>query len=256
MAKKKQIKASKKALYGRLRDRGDLTLLAENIAASLVVSWLFYDVWWMAAVLFVPLSVLNGRRFREKQKKEFERRFILEYKEFLRNLISGLETGYSVENAFLEAERQHRRLFDEKTVLLGELHAINASVELRTPIEKAFTEFSERHPYEEVESFASVFSFGKSLGGNYVENLRTTARKLEEKVELKEEIAATFAEKQLELQIMSVMPLGIVVYMKLGSPGFMAPVYGNPLGIVIMTGCICIYAVALVLGKKVVDIEV
>ena len=221
-----------------------------------MIAWLFYDSAWMLLPLVLPVSILNGRRFHEKQKKEFERQFILEYKEFLRNLISGLETGYSVENAFMEAERQHKRLFEEQSVLLKELHAINASVGLRMPIEKAFLQFSERHPYEEVANFASIFSFGKRLGGNYVENLRTTARKLEEKVELKQEIAATFAEKQLELTIMSGMPLGIVIYMKLGSPGFMVPVYHNPLGIAIMTGCMGIYVAAMILGKKVVDIEV
>ena len=220
------------------------------------MAWLFYDLWGMALLLIVPVSIFNSRRYCEKQKKEFEKRFIVEYKEFLRNLISGLETGYSVENAFVEAERAHHRLFEEGSVLGDELHAINASVALRTPVEKAFYEFAERYPYEEVLSFASVFSFGKRLGGNYVENLRTTARKLEEKVELKQEIETTFAEKQLELSIMSIMPMGIVVYMKLGSPAFMEPIYHNLIGMAIMTACLGVYLLAIVLGKRVVDIEV
>lgn len=220
------------------------------------MAWIFYDAFWLAVPLLVPVVLLNGKRFREKQRQEQEKRFIAEYKELLKNLISGLEAGYSVENAFAEAERQHQQLFMEESVLLPELHAINIATALRTPVEKAFEEFANRHPYEEVLSFAEIFSFGKRLGGNYVENLRTTARKLEEKVELKQEIAATFAEKRLELSVMSVMPLGIVVYMKLGSPEFLAPLYHNLLGVAVMSGCIAVYLLAMWLGKRIVDIEI
>ncbi len=206
--------------------------------------------------MFFPVVYFNGKRFFEKEAKNYEKQFTLEYKEFLRNLISSLETGYSVENAFVEAEKQHQRLFEKETVLLEELHAINTSVTLMTPVEKAFEEFADRHPYEEVLSFSAVFSFGKRLGGNYVENLRTTARKLEEKVELKEEIAATFAQKQLELSIMSVMPIGIVIYMRLGSPAFLNPIYHNVIGVGLMTGCLVVYLLAVIVGKRVVNIEV
>lgn len=217
---------------------------------------MFYDLWGMALVLFIPVAVWNGRRFREKQRRQKEERFIVEYKELLRNLISGLETGYSVENAFLEAERQHRHLFETDSVLLPELHAINGAVALRVPIEKAFHSFAERHPYEEVLSFASIFAFGKRLGGNYIANLRTTARKLEEKMDLKQEITTMFAEKQLELSVMSVMPMVIIAYMKVGSAGFLAPMYRNPVGMIIMTGCIGIYVVALTIGRQIISIEV
>ena len=89
-----------------------------------------------------------------------------------------------------------------------------------------------------------------------MDNLRSTARKLEEKVELKQEIAATFAEKRLELSVMSVMPMAIILYMKLGSPEFLAPMYHNLLGMLIMSGCIIAYLAAMILGKRIVDIEI
>ncbi|MBR1634077.1 MAG: type II secretion system F family protein [Lachnospiraceae bacterium] len=231
-------------------------LAAEDVGLALLLAWTFYDAYWMAIVLLAPVVFFNGRRYWEKQSQQREKQFIAEYKEMLKNLISGLEAGYSVENAFAEAERQHRQLFPEQSVLAAELHAINAATALRTPIERAFGEFAGRFPYEEVLGFAEIFSFGKRLGGNYVENLRTTARKLEEKVELKQEIAATFAEKRLELSVMSVMPMGIVVYMKLGSPEFLAPMYHNVLGITVMSGCIAVYLGAILLGKRIVEIEI
>ena len=231
-------------------------LAAEDAGLALLAAWVFYDTVWLAIPLLGPVIVLNGRRFREKRQRERETRFIGEYKELLKNLISGLETGYSVENAFLEAERQHRQLFGEESVLVEDLHAVNAAVALRMPVEKAFMQFAHKYPYEEVLNFASIFSFGKRLGGSYVDNLRTTARKLEEKVDLKQDIAATIAEKRLELSVMSVMPMAIIAYMKCGSPDFLAPVYHNLAGIVIMSGCIGVYVFAMMLGRRVVAIEV
>ena len=139
-------------------------LAAEDVGIAFLAAWIFYDVFWMAAPLLAPVIWFNGKRFFEKQRQEREQSFIAEYKELLKNLISGLEAGYSVENAFVEAERQHSQLFSENSVLLSELHAVNAATALRTPIEKAFSEFASRHPYEEVLSFAEVFSASGSAG--------------------------------------------------------------------------------------------
>ena len=222
----------------------------------MAVAWVFYDSLWAAVLLFVPVSFVNGKRFTAKQRELYEKQFILEYKELLKSLVSGLETGYSVENAFVEAEKHHRQLFAKDSVIADELKRINAAVALMMPVEKAFSEFADRHPYEEVTGFADIFSFGKRLGGNYVENLRRTAVKLEEKVDLKQEIATTVAEKQLELSVMSVMPMAIIAYMRIGSPDFLAPVYHNWFGVALMSGCMVFYLLSMILGKKVVSIEI
>ena len=233
-----------------------MILVAEDIGLALLIGWVFYNNLWASIPLLIPVSYLNGNRYYEKHDRRRQENFIAEYKELLKNIISGLETGFSVENTFVEAEKLHLRLYGSDSVLLSDLHAVNAAVKLRTPIETAFEEFAARHPYEEVTSFASVFSFGKRLGGNYIDNLRATARKLEEKVGLKQEIAATIAQKRLELSVMSVMPMLIITYMKISSGDFMSPMYDNLLGRIVMSGCVLVYAAARVLGKKVISIEV
>ena len=123
---------------------------------------------------------------------------MVEYKEFLLGLISSLESGYSVENAFLEAEQGIVRMFGANSVIAGELHRMNAKVELKAPVERAFLEFAASFPYEEAVNFANIFAFAKRLGGDYIRNIRRTAEKIEQKVELKQEITAAVAEKQME----------------------------------------------------------
>ncbi len=230
--------------------------VVQDIGLSLLIAWIFYDTLWMAIPLMIPVVILNGKRFKQECRRRDEKRFTSEYKELLANLIAGLESGYSVENAFIEAERSHFALFGKGSLIIADIHVINQAVGLKTPVEKAFEAFAAKYPYEEVTGFASVFSFGKRLGGNYVDNLRSTAKKIEEKVELKQDIAATIAQKRLELTVMSVMPILIIAYMRVCSGGFLAPMYHNLTGAVIMSVCIAVYVAALFIGRKVVDIEV
>ena len=64
------------------------------------------------------------------------------------------------------------------------------------------------------------------------------------------------SKKKSEQMVMSVMPAGIICYLKLTSPGFLDVLYGNPFGICAMTVCMVIYGLSYWLGVKIVDIEV
>ena len=55
---------------------------------------------------------------------------------------------------------------------------------------------------------------------------------------------------------MSVIPLGIIGYMRLSFPEFMAGLYGNLPGAAFMSICLGAYIAAWKLGCKIVEIEV
>jgi tight adherence protein B len=128
-------------------------------------------------------------------------------------------------------------------------------VQVSVPIEKAFQMICKRHPYEEVLAFAEIFEFGKRLGGDYGKNLRRTAEKINEKMALKQEIQALTAEKRLELLVMSVMPIGILLYMKIGTGEFMAPLYGNMFGVILMSAMLLLYFGMLKLGVFIIQVK-
>ena len=62
--------------------------------------------------------------------------------------------------------------------------------------------------------------------------------------------------KEAEQMIMSLMPAGIILYLKLTSPGFLSVLYGNLFGMCAMTLCLGIYVLSYWLGRRIVDIEV
>ena len=71
-----------------------------------------------------------------------------------------------------------------------------------------------------------------------------------------EELSERTKLSDVEFQVMSVIPFGIVLYMTVSFPEFMGNLYGNIAGRGVMTGCLIIYLVAYGLGRKIIEIEV
>lgn len=186
----------------------------------------------------------------------FAKQLETEYREMFLSITGSLQTGYSIEKAFEEAGESLKILYGEKSVLIPHVRELNTKVRLRKPVEEAFVELSEKFDNEDLSDFAQIFRFGKRLGGDYVKNIRDTTRRITERVEVRQEIRSAIAQQQMELKIMTVMPLGILGYMKVSAPEFMEPSYGNVIGVAVMTVCLFIYAGAIVLGKKITDIQI
>lgn len=96
----------------------------------------------------------------------------------------------------------------------------------------------------------------KKSGGDSVQIIRKAISNLCSKIEVEQDIQVGLAAKRLEFKIMSCVPLGILLYMRISFKEFMDVLYGNPLGVSIMTTCLCIYVVALIWGNKIVKVEV
>ena len=55
----------------------------------------------------------------------------------------------------------------------------------------------------------------------------------------------------MELNIMKVMPFGILFYISISNPGYFDPLYHNILGIAVMSGCLVAYLTAYAIGEAV-----
>jgi len=66
----------------------------------------------------------------------------------------------------------------------------------------------------------------------------------------------TRAAKKTEQRIMDLAPFAILIYVGASSPEFLAPLYGNPLGVCVMTVCLLTYAGAFLLAEKILDIRI
>ena len=222
---------------------------------SFLVSWLFYDcLWVMAAGIFVfypALLLANG--YKENRRRK---RLNLEFKDYMYGVGSALLAGYSIENAFVESQKDVRELYGEKSVLLEELGNLKQRLGMKENLEKILKEFGRASGCEDIESFVEVFCYAKRGGGDFLGIIQTTIRRICDKIEVAEEIETTIAQKVLEQKVMSVVPILVLVFFRFSSPEFIGMLYGNAFEILVMTAVLVLYGLAMLWGRKIVEIEV
>ncbi len=229
--------------------------ILEAAVLSGLIAWLFYHSFWVFPCGVVLLPFLFRRRLRQGAEKR-RLRLREDFKEAIRVVASSMYAGYSVENAFVEAEKELRQLLGPGADMTRELHEINQQIRLNAPIENLLLDLAQRSGVEEIRSFGQVFGYAKRSGGDFPKVLRDTAERIAEKIELERELATLIAGKALEQKIMNVIPFGILAFVTLSSPGFLDIMYSSWGGRALMTGFLLFYGVAFLVSEKLVKIKV
>ena len=222
---------------------------------SLTMGILFYDSWMIGLILFIlliPLLKVERERLQKKRKRQLARQF----RDGMQALAAALSAGYSVENAFAQAVQELQRIYGAGELLPQEFAGICRKMEMNLPVEGLLQDLAERSGLPDVQEFAAVFSLIKRSGGPLPEMLRGVTRTMAEKGELEEEIRTLMAGKRMEFMLMCVLPALILAYVRLGNPGFMDPVYTGLRGRLFMSACLAVYALAVWLGQRLIQIEV
>lgn len=169
---------------------------------------------------------------------------------------ASLLAGYALENAFLDAQKELELLYGPESSMQAELEKINRQVCMNQPLEKVFREFASGCGVEEIRNFSEILTFAKRSGGDLVEIIQGTVENIGSKIQIEEEIQTMIAEKKLEQKVMNVMPMFLLAYMDFTSPGYLDVLYGNLLGILIMTTCLAVYVAAVMISERMTRIEV
>ena len=187
----------------------------------------------------------------QKRKQELSNSF----KDLMESMMAALTAGYSLENAIREARRDLSLLYSSDSYIMIELSDMCRKLNLSFPPEKLFESLGERSGVEDIVTFSQVLCTAHRSGGNLVKIMGQTSNNIREKIEIKNEIETMIAGKKLESRCMTVIPLIIIIYLRIFSPGFLNPLYHNGVGICIMTVFLAIYAGGFLLAKKIMDIS-
>ena len=112
-------------------------------------------------------------------------------------------------------------------------------------------ELGRKSGVEQIGEFAQVFSIAKRSGGNVAGVIATTVQVIHRQVEARKEARTILAARRMEQRIMSLMPFCIVLYVKLGNPGYFDSLYHNLKGILIMSLCMGVYMAAWSLSERI-----
>ena len=210
----------------------------------------------MGILLLTPLIYFYNNMKQKKVDQEKKWRLNLEFRDALLALSAALEAGYSVEHAFEEAYKDLRQLYPENADILKEFQYIINQINMNITVEKALINFSERSGVEDIYSFSEVFCTAKRTGGDLISIIKSTSNIINNKIEINREVRILIASKRLEANIMKAIPLVILVYLTISSPGYLDPLYHNLMGNLLMTIFIGLYFASLLIIDKIVAIEV
>ncbi len=241
--------------YYRLSKKEFLRFFAGGFGISVLVAWLFFrsPIGMAAAILLIPMRIRSGKRQKLLEKKQA---LLLQFRDAMRSVSLSLLSGYSVENAWLESERETEELYGAAACMTMELGRMNAAVRLNEPLEQVFYQFAFESGCEEIISFAEVFCFAKRSGGDFAKIIQKTVVRISEKIEVEREIQTVIAGKKMEQKVMSFVPFFMILYLNLTSREFMTPLYGNTLGAAVMSIALFLYLCAVMLAEKLSDIRV
>ncbi len=226
-----------------------------GMSAILVISYLFYHSL-IPAALFLPLSYLYFKQVSRRLYSKRYNKLCRQFKDSLVSLSASIEAGCSIENAVWEAYLEISVLYSRNSYMAGELISIYNQLQLSIPVEEAFSNLAARTDVDDILTFCEILKISKRTDGNLVSIIRSTASTIEEKFEIRREISTNINGKKFEQLIMSVMPILIIIYIKLTSPDFFNPLYGNIAGIAFVTICLLVYGFSIYLSLKIIKIEV
>lgn len=243
----------RKFCFRKLREQFLEIAFGEGLLLLIVVLC-YGDLIWM-----IPLQILvfpYRMALNQKKARKKERQYLLGFREFLQSLVTSLQAGYSLENACRTACVELDSLFQgRKNPTLNQLRRIVHGIELQLPLEELFMNYAEDTGIEEIYQFAVVLDISRNTGGNVVEILRTAMAHLECRMNAEEEIRVLLSGKIFEKNIMLLMPFGMLLYLRLTNPQYVACFYNTIGGHFLMTGFLLTVLLCFFWTEKIMNIS-
>ncbi len=251
----KQLKSLWRQVSNCRPDVKDIPIFAQGVLIALLFGRLFYDSW-IAVGILLPIC-LPWFVYQKRRQIERNRRLIgIQFKDMIASVLTSLRAGYSVENAFIEAQKDMEVLYGKKSLIAVQLSKLEKGIKNNIPIEKLVYRMGEESGNTDIKDFAQVFAVAKKSGGNMTEIIGRTIMVISQKMDVEKEIDVLISAKRMEGRIMNMVPFFIIFYVSITSPGFFSPLYHNVFGIVLMSVCMALYVAAYLLSERIVNIDV
>ena len=136
-------------------------------------------------------------------------------------------------------------------------------VNLGLPFDQALENMVRRVRSDDLELMATAISIQHQVGGNLAEILDSIAYTIRERVRIQGEIRTLTAQQRLSGYVVGFLPIGLAGFLFIAAPGFMAPMFLNPPGILGLPAGVIILLfggfmmfMGFMFIRRIVDIEV
>ncbi|QAT42718.1 type II secretion system F family protein [Aminipila luticellarii] len=205
------------------------------------------------ALLAIPLRK-TYIQFQIKKRKE---RLRQQFRDLLYSLASSIAAGRQMAEALMEGSKNLSYIYEEKEPIMIELKYMTRSMEeSRVTDEMILKDFAYRSGLEEIIHFADVYSTCRTTGANVNEMIAKAAEVIMDKMTIDREIKAITAQKKAEAKIISSMPVFILVFLNLASPGYLDSLYHTLAGRLIMTAALGTIFISYYIMNKILEVRI
>ncbi len=252
---KKNLYIKKSCLQQEFHNSYYLFWILTGMLHILIAAYLFFDNIYLGVLLspYIYFYVKSSKKIKIKDNRQ---KLCKEFKDAMLSVSVALNAGYSIENSFKEALKELKILYGKEAIIVREFKEIVAKISNNENIEEVLCAFADNSAVEDIEYFANIFKYAKRNGGNMIEIIRSTASTIRQKAEVEQEIQTIISGKKMEVKVMQIMPFAMIGYLRLTSPEFLASLYGNVAGIIVMSICLFIYVIAVWFAKRIVEIDI
>ncbi|MFZ3263529.1 MAG: type II secretion system F family protein [Terriglobales bacterium] len=245
------------SLLQKMLAQGNVDIRAGNFlmlcgASSLVLGVIAYIggrnviFGWAGALLgfFVPYAYASHMRSRRFQK--FEEKF----PEAIDTLSRAVRAGH----AFTTALEMIASELAEPVA--GEFRQLYEEQKFGLPVRDALINLTERVPLVDVKFFVTAVMLQRETGGNLAEILDNLSYVIRERFKILRQVRVHTAQGRLTMFLLMALPPTIVVFMQVLNPGFIHPLFADPLGHTLIVAGITLQTLGYFVIRKIIRIRV
>jgi len=214
-------------------------------ALVFIYSWNPAIAWAGMFIGFVlPYSFVSYRR-----NKRFEK-----FEELFPEAIDTLARAVRAGHAFTTALEM---ISDEVAEpVAGEFRKLYEEQKFGMPVRDALVNLTERIPLVDVKFFVTAVMLQRETGGNLAEILDNLSYVIRERFKIQRQVRVYTAQGRLTMALLMGMPPIIITTMLILNPGFIRPLFTDPIGHALLVAGIALQTVGYFVIRKIIRIQV
>jgi tight adherence protein B len=201
---------------------------------------------WAGALVgfFVPYAYAS--HMRTKRFAKFEEKF----PEAIDTLARAVRAGH----AFTTALEMIANEVSEPVA--GEFRQLYEEQKFGLPVRDALLNLADRIPLVDIKFFVTAVMLQRETGGNLAEILDNLSYVIRERFKILRQVRVHTAQGRLTMVLLMALPPTIVVVMLILNPGFIQPLFADPIGHALIVGGITLQTIGYFVIRRIIRIQV
>jgi tight adherence protein B len=138
----------------------------------------------------------------------------------------------------------------------GEFRQLYEEQKFGLPVRDALVNLTERVPLVDVKFFVTAVMLQRETGGNLAEILDNLSHIIRERFKILRQVRVHTAQGRLTMVLLMALPPTIVVLMQILNPGFIQPLFTDPLGHTLIVAGITLQTLGYFVIRRIIRIQV